>query len=194
MLDYIIANEDRHLNNFGALRNAETLEWLGMAPIYDSGSSLGYDKSVPLMMNAREVICKPFKKHHEELLKLVSDFGWIDFANHPLCRSKDLRTAVIRARTVRLCLLDGNGAGSFAVQSAKGPLFFRYAFSALSRCSSAIRSSSTFGLSCFGGLPVLSALAALRTALPVLLRDRSLPVPVLSNGCLSQIVLTFHFN
>lgn len=32
------------------------------------------------MMNAREVICKPFKKHHEEQLKLVSDFGWIDFA------------------------------------------------------------------------------------------------------------------
>lgn len=42
VLDYIIANEDRHFNNFGALRNAETLEWLGMAPIYDSGSSLGY--------------------------------------------------------------------------------------------------------------------------------------------------------
>lgn len=80
VLDYIIANEDRHLNNFGALRNAETLEWLGMAPIYDSGSSLGYDKSVPLMMNAREVVCKPFKKHHDEQLKLVSNFDWIDFA------------------------------------------------------------------------------------------------------------------
>lgn len=44
VLDYIIANEDRHYNNFGALRNAETLEWLGFAPIYDSGSSLGFDK------------------------------------------------------------------------------------------------------------------------------------------------------
>lgn len=42
--DYIIANEDRHMNNFGLLRNAETLEWIGFAPIYDSGSSLGYDK------------------------------------------------------------------------------------------------------------------------------------------------------
>ncbi len=39
VLDYIIANEDRHLNNFGLLRNAETLEWYGFAPIYDSGSS-----------------------------------------------------------------------------------------------------------------------------------------------------------
>lgn len=79
-LDYIIANEDRHLNNFGAVRNAETLEWIGMAPIYDSGSSLGYDKITPAMKNAGEYICKPFKKHHEEQLKLVSSFDWIDFA------------------------------------------------------------------------------------------------------------------
>ena len=27
-LDYIIANEDRHLNNFGLIRNAETLEFI----------------------------------------------------------------------------------------------------------------------------------------------------------------------
>ena len=79
-LDYIIANEDRHLNNFGAIRNAETLEWIGMAPIYDSGSSLGYDKITSTMKNAREYTCKPFKKHHEEQLKLVSSFDWVDFA------------------------------------------------------------------------------------------------------------------
>ena len=80
VVDYIIANEDRHLNNFGAVRNAETLEWLGMAPIYDSGSSLGYDKSVPMMHDESETICKPFKRHHSEQLKLVSSFGWIDFS------------------------------------------------------------------------------------------------------------------
>lgn len=80
VLDYIIANEDRHLNNFGAIRNAETLRWIGMAPIYDSGSSLGYDKSVPMMRDGSEVVCKPFKRHHEEQLKLVSSFDWIDFS------------------------------------------------------------------------------------------------------------------
>ena len=79
VLDYIIANEDRHLNNFGAIRNAETLEWLGMAPIYDSGSSLGYDKLAFEIRRARNVTCKPFKNHHEEQLKLVTDFSWIDF-------------------------------------------------------------------------------------------------------------------
>lgn len=79
VLDYIIANEDRHLNNFGAIRKAETLEWVGMAPIYDSGSSLGYDKSIPLMWDEDEYECKPFKKYHDEQLKLVSSFEWIDF-------------------------------------------------------------------------------------------------------------------
>lgn len=79
VLDYIIANEDRHLNNFGAVRDAETLEWIGMAPIYDSGSSLGYDKTVPMMLNRNETVCKPFKKYHEEQLKLVYSCDWIDF-------------------------------------------------------------------------------------------------------------------
>ncbi len=60
-LDYIIANEDRHFNNFGVLRNAETLEWIGMAPIYDSGSSLGYDKVPAQIRSGQEIICKPFK-------------------------------------------------------------------------------------------------------------------------------------
>ncbi len=79
VVDYLILNEDRHLNNFGALRNAETLRWLGMAPIYDSGSSLGYDKTAARMKDHNEIICKPFKNHHDEQLKLVSSFDWIDF-------------------------------------------------------------------------------------------------------------------
>lgn len=33
VIDYIVANEDRHFNNFGVIRNAETLEWLSAAPI-----------------------------------------------------------------------------------------------------------------------------------------------------------------
>jgi len=79
VLDYIIANEDRHLNNFGLLRNAETLEWISMAPIFDSGSSLGYDKLSTQIQSGRNITCKPFKKSHEEQIKLVSDFSWIDF-------------------------------------------------------------------------------------------------------------------
>lgn len=79
VLDYMIANEDRHLNNFGALRNAETLEWIGMAPIYDSGTSLGYDKIPVQMKSDREVVCKPFKNHHAEQIRLAASLEWIRF-------------------------------------------------------------------------------------------------------------------
>lgn len=80
VLDYIIANEDRHLNNFGLVRNAETLEWIGVAPIFDSGSSLGYDKLPAQILSGKDVDCKPFKKKHEEQLRLVTNYDWINFA------------------------------------------------------------------------------------------------------------------
>ncbi|MEG0330589.1 MAG: HipA domain-containing protein [Longicatena sp.] len=40
VVDYIMINEDRHLRNFGIIRNVETLEWIKVAPIYDTGQSL----------------------------------------------------------------------------------------------------------------------------------------------------------
>lgn len=79
VLDYLIANEDRHLNNFGALRDAQTLAWIGMAPIFDSGSSLGYERLPAQIRSGRGVPCKPFKNDHEAQLKLVRDFSWIRF-------------------------------------------------------------------------------------------------------------------
>ena len=39
----------------------------------------GYDKMPVQMRSEKEVVCKPFKNHHSEQLKLVSDFSWIDF-------------------------------------------------------------------------------------------------------------------
>lgn len=40
ILDFIMLNEDRHLNNFGIIRNAINLEWVDTAPIFDTGQSL----------------------------------------------------------------------------------------------------------------------------------------------------------
>lgn len=40
MLDYIMLNEDRHLNNFGIIRNVKTLEWVRTCPIFDTGRSM----------------------------------------------------------------------------------------------------------------------------------------------------------
>jgi hypothetical protein len=74
VLDYIISNEDRHFNNFGFIRNAETLEWLGFAPVYDSGTSL--------WLNTPHVgtpaSSRPFRGTHAEQIKLVEDVSWFD--------------------------------------------------------------------------------------------------------------------
>lgn len=40
ILDYLILNEDRHLNNFGIIRDVNTLKWIDIAPIFDNGQSL----------------------------------------------------------------------------------------------------------------------------------------------------------
>lgn len=80
VLDYLIANEDRHFNNFGLLRSPDTLEWLGPAPIYDSGSSLGYDKLTPQIRSGRNITCKPFKRTHQDQLRLVTSFDWLDLS------------------------------------------------------------------------------------------------------------------
>lgn len=79
VIDFIIANEDRHLNNFGLIRDANTLKWLTTAPIFDSGSSLGYDKVTANMDKQSLITCKPFKNTHFEQLKLVTSFDWINF-------------------------------------------------------------------------------------------------------------------
>lgn len=80
-LDYIIANEDRHQNNFGVIRNAATLEWMGAAPVFDSGSSMWFDKPLPMIQPTEMSLpSKPFKTDHNEQIKLVSSFEWLDLS------------------------------------------------------------------------------------------------------------------
>ena len=43
MTDYLISNTDRHMNNISVVRNPDTLDILGFAPIYDSGNSVFYN-------------------------------------------------------------------------------------------------------------------------------------------------------
>ena len=40
ILDYLMLNEDRHLSNFGIIRDVNTLKWVDIAPIFDNGQSL----------------------------------------------------------------------------------------------------------------------------------------------------------
>jgi len=122
VLDYIIANEDRHYNNFGFLRNAETLEWLGFAPIFDSGTSLWYNTQHV----GKQMESKPFKKSHNEQLKLVSNLEWFDSGTlegikdecEEILEQSDL-VSPERATDIALAV-------SKRVLSISGKLFFRH--------------------------------------------------------------------
>ena len=46
LTDFLITNTDRHFQNFGVLRDSETLEFVDMAPIFDSGNSMFWNYHV----------------------------------------------------------------------------------------------------------------------------------------------------
>lgn len=79
VFDFLMANTDRHFGNFGAIRNVETLEWTGPAPIFDSGTSLWHNKLTRVINPLEEIEIKPFYSSVSRQMKLVSDFSWIPF-------------------------------------------------------------------------------------------------------------------
>jgi hypothetical protein len=79
-LDYLIVNSDRHFNNFGVVRNAESLVWLGPAPIFDSGTSMWHG-SVAYRINPNgDAPSKPFNTKHSAQVRHISSFDWLDFS------------------------------------------------------------------------------------------------------------------
>ena len=80
VVDYLIANEDRHQSNFGVIRDVKKLNFIGSAPLFDSGTSLWFDKPTPMIGRTAKLQCKPFKNTHEEQIKLVSSFEWLDIS------------------------------------------------------------------------------------------------------------------
>lgn len=44
LVDYLMLNSDRHLKNFGIIRNVNTLEWVSTTPIFDTGEAMECDK------------------------------------------------------------------------------------------------------------------------------------------------------
>ncbi len=75
-VDYIIANSDRHYGNFGVIRDINTLKYLSVAPVYDSGTSLWHKAAKVIPGQPPE--SKPFRNDHERQIELVKDFSHID--------------------------------------------------------------------------------------------------------------------
>lgn len=76
--DYIIANKDRHFNNFGAIRNVNTLKFTSIAPIFDNGCSLWYDEND--MYIGEFFLTKPFEDYEKKQLSLVKSLDWLDIS------------------------------------------------------------------------------------------------------------------
>ena len=55
LLDYLIKNTDRHMHNFGILRDPDTLKWVRVCPLFDHGTSLlSNNESTPKYFQNRE--------------------------------------------------------------------------------------------------------------------------------------------
>ena len=80
--DLALANRDRHYRNFGIIRNVETLEVTGIAPVFDSGSCLWSDAEFLEVPGDFLYMAKPFKmngmKPADQLRLFDGYFDWFD--------------------------------------------------------------------------------------------------------------------
>ncbi len=100
VFDYLIGNTDRHLNNFGLIRDATTLEWKRFAPLYDNGTSMGCDCYPDRLMSEAGLDAKPFSPYFPRQMELVRDTGWIDMGSvrRGIERASEVFDAVERYR------------------------------------------------------------------------------------------------
>ena len=85
LTDFIISNTDEHLFNFGILRNADTFEYIGPAPIFDSGNSMFY--TGPNIVLSRAALLErkitAFYESEEKMLKNVQNKNIVDVSLLP---------------------------------------------------------------------------------------------------------------
>ena len=83
LTDFLIGNVDRHLNNFGVLRNTESLEFVTMAPLFDFGNSMGFgqaeiDNGILLFGKI-----KGFNSTYKKSISNVLDFSLVEVEQLP---------------------------------------------------------------------------------------------------------------
>ena len=80
VVDHILSNFDRHWSNFGVLRDADTNEWLRVAPLFDMGESLWCDRMQTLDLRPHRFgYSMPFRHDPSAQLEAYCrDLGWFD--------------------------------------------------------------------------------------------------------------------
>lgn len=74
LIDYLVGNEDRHLNNFGVLFSDDTS--FSMAPLFDFGLGLFEHDRIyedrPFRECVKKMQCKPFSANNQKLIDWLS--------------------------------------------------------------------------------------------------------------------------
>lgn len=74
LLDFLVGNEDRHLNNFGVIYCDGKFR---ISPLFDFGLGLfEHDRkyeNLPLKQCISKMECKPFARYNEDLITFISD-------------------------------------------------------------------------------------------------------------------------
>ena len=84
--DFIITNTDRHLMNFGMLRDPDTLRFVSPAPIFDSGNSMFFTefRNRPFTREEmREIRISGFHRSEEKMLEHVKNKDIVDLSRLP---------------------------------------------------------------------------------------------------------------
>ena len=82
--DFVLTNPDRHLSNISVLRDADTLEFIRMAPIYDTGKALFVGKPAPAKekdLQGLETVS--FAGNETKLLQYVKNRKCVDIEKLP---------------------------------------------------------------------------------------------------------------
>lgn len=83
-MDFILSGRDRHLSNVSILRDADTLKFLRMAPIYDSGKCLFIGEAVPREeKELLDIRTNSFASNELKLMEYVTDRSLIDVTKLP---------------------------------------------------------------------------------------------------------------
>ena len=80
MTDFLMSNTDRHMNNIAIMRNPDTLQVLGFAPIYDSGNSMFYNIPYEKLGQVRldDIKTHSFIEKEVKLLQYVHNRALVD--------------------------------------------------------------------------------------------------------------------
>ena len=80
LIDFIFSNRDRHLTNISVLRDSDSLKFISMAPIYDSGKSLLAGRDIVTLTDKYilSMDSQGFKETELDLLKYVQKRNAVD--------------------------------------------------------------------------------------------------------------------